>query len=73
MRLRNTYRMDLARTLPINDWPEADRPREKLLQRGAESLSDADKEAPMAELPGELEDLIGRGAGTLSGVGVTKR
>ena len=42
MRLRNTYRMDLARTLPINDWPEADRPREKLLQRGAESLSDAE-------------------------------
>lgn len=31
--------------------------REKWSQE--ESLSDADKEAPMAELPGELEDLIG--------------
>lgn len=28
--------------MPINDWPEDDRPREKLLARGAEHLSDAE-------------------------------
>ncbi len=28
--------------MPINDWPEAERPREKLLQRGASALSDAE-------------------------------
>lgn len=28
--------------MAITDWPEGDRPREKLLQRGAESLSDAE-------------------------------
>ncbi len=28
--------------MPITDWPEDDRPREKLLLRGAESLSDAE-------------------------------
>jgi DNA repair protein RadC len=28
--------------MPISDWPEADRPREKLLQRGAGALSDAE-------------------------------
>jgi len=27
---------------PISEWPEADRPREKLVARGAESLSDAE-------------------------------
>ncbi len=27
---------------PIKDWPEEDRPREKLLQRGAENLTDAE-------------------------------
>ncbi len=32
----------MARYQPIKDWPEADRPREKLLDRGAESLSDAE-------------------------------
>ncbi len=26
----------------IKDWPEAERPREKLLQRGAHALSDAE-------------------------------
>ena len=28
--------------MPISDWPEAERPREKLLQQGAASLSDAE-------------------------------
>ena len=28
--------------MPIIDWPEAERPREKLLQRGASSLTDAE-------------------------------
>jgi len=28
--------------MPITDWPEAERPREKLLARGAEALSDAE-------------------------------
>jgi DNA repair protein RadC len=28
--------------MPITDWPEEERPREKLLQRGSESLSDAE-------------------------------
>lgn len=28
--------------MPINDWPVAERPREKLLQRGAAALSDAE-------------------------------
>jgi hypothetical protein len=37
----------------LTDTPD----REKWSQE--ESLSDADKEAPMAELPGELEDIIG--------------
>ena len=26
----------------INDWPEGERPREKLIQRGAAALSDAE-------------------------------
>ncbi len=30
------------RTLPIRDWPEDERPREKLLARGAHALSDAE-------------------------------
>ncbi len=28
--------------MPISDWPEAERPREKLLQRGANALTDAE-------------------------------
>lgn len=28
--------------MPITDWPEAEKPREKLLQKGADSLSDAE-------------------------------
>ncbi len=28
--------------MPIIDWPEAERPREKLLQRGADALTDAE-------------------------------
>ena len=28
--------------MPISDWPRDDRPREKLLQKGAEALSDAE-------------------------------
>ena len=28
--------------MPITDWPEAERPREKLLQRGADALTDAE-------------------------------
>jgi hypothetical protein len=41
----------------IEKWLPDTPDREKWSQE--ESLSDADKEAPMAELPGELEDLIG--------------
>ncbi len=28
--------------MPITDWPEQERPREKLLERGAAALSDAE-------------------------------
>jgi len=28
--------------MPINHWPSAERPREKLLQRGSNALSDAE-------------------------------
>lgn len=28
--------------MAISDWPAAERPREKLVQRGAEALSDAE-------------------------------
>jgi len=28
--------------MAITDWPEGERPREKLLEKGAESLSDAE-------------------------------
>jgi len=44
-------------TTNIEKWLPDSPDREKWSQE--ESLSDADKEAPMAELPGELEDLIG--------------
>jgi DNA repair protein RadC len=32
----------LPKTLTIRDWPESERPREKLLERGAQALSDAE-------------------------------
>jgi DNA repair protein RadC len=32
----------MARYQPIKDWPEEDRPREKLLDKGAESLTEAE-------------------------------
>ncbi len=32
----------MARYQPIKDWPEEDRPREKLLDKGAEALSDTE-------------------------------
>jgi len=32
----------LPKALPICDWPESERPREKLLERGAQALSDAE-------------------------------
>lgn len=32
----------LARSLPIREWPKAERPREKLLEKGAGALSDAE-------------------------------
>jgi DNA repair protein RadC len=32
----------VARSLPIKDWPESERPREKLLKKGAHALSDAE-------------------------------
>ncbi|MGH8324291.1 MAG: UPF0758 domain-containing protein, partial [Steroidobacteraceae bacterium] len=32
----------IAKTLPIPKWPKAERPREKLLDRGAHALSDAE-------------------------------
>ncbi len=44
-------------TTNLEKWLPDSPDREKWSQE--ESLSDADKEAPMAELPGELEDLIG--------------
>src|ERR1700732_568638 len=31
-----------ARVLTIREWPESERPREKLLERGAQALSDAE-------------------------------
>ena len=31
-----------AKSLPINKWPESERPREKLLDKGAHTLSDAE-------------------------------
>jgi len=34
--------MDRRYSMPIRDWPEADRPREKLLARGPEALTDAE-------------------------------
>jgi DNA repair protein RadC len=33
---------DAARRIRIKDWPEGERPREKLLRRGAQALSDAE-------------------------------
>jgi DNA repair protein RadC len=35
-------RRAVPRTLTIRDWPESERPREKLLERGAQALSDAE-------------------------------
>ena len=32
----------MARYQPIKDWPEDDRPREKLLKKGAQALSDTE-------------------------------
>lgn len=32
--------------MSIRDWPDTERPREKLLQRGAQTLSDAELLAP---------------------------
>lgn len=34
--------MELCRDIPIHTWPESDRPREKLLQRGPAALSDTE-------------------------------
>jgi DNA repair protein RadC len=31
-----------SKSIPIRDWPESERPREKLLERGAQALSDAE-------------------------------
>jgi DNA repair protein RadC len=35
-------RKAVPKTLTIRDWPESERPREKLLERGAQALSDAE-------------------------------
>jgi DNA repair protein RadC len=35
-------RKAVPRTMTIRDWPESERPREKLLERGAQALSDAE-------------------------------
>ena len=32
----------VPRAMTIRDWPESERPREKLLERGAQALSDAE-------------------------------
>lgn len=48
--------------LSINEWPEKDRPREKLLQNGPEALTDAEL----------LAILIGSGTPTMSAVDVMK-
>ena len=40
--LRGLNGTDPAGTLGIKDWPEAERPREKLLRKGPEALSDAE-------------------------------
>lgn len=36
------YISNLFITMPITDWPEAEKPREKLLKQGAQALSDAE-------------------------------
>ena len=41
-RTNETTARRAIRTLPICDWPESERPREKLLARGAHALSDAE-------------------------------
>ncbi len=51
------YEMAEQMTTNLEKWLPDTPDREKWSQE--ESLSDADKEAPMAELPGELEDLVG--------------
>jgi DNA repair protein RadC len=38
----NDIEVLMARYQPIKDWPEDDRPREKLLNKGAQALSDAE-------------------------------
>lgn len=39
---RNVRMKEEKSTYPIKEWPESDRPREKLLEQGPESLSDAE-------------------------------
>ncbi|HEY4761083.1 MAG TPA: hypothetical protein VIH42_10935, partial [Thermoguttaceae bacterium] len=51
------YEMAEEMTTNIEKWLPDTPDREKWSQE--ESLTDKDKEAPMAELPGELEDLVG--------------
>lgn len=47
----------------IQDWPEADRPREKLMQRGSAAMTDTEL----------LSILIGSGVDKLSAVGIAQR
>jgi hypothetical protein len=51
------YEMAEEITTNLEEWLPDTPDRERWSQE--ESLTDADKEAPMAELPGELEDLVG--------------
>src|ERR1700722_7981830 len=42
MQLETPHRPAHARGMAISDWPSAERPREKLLEKGAGALSDAE-------------------------------
>jgi DNA repair protein RadC len=57
------YRTDAAGGSCIKEWPESERPREKLLQRGAGALSDAEL----------LALLIGSGTGKRTALDLARR
>lgn len=55
--------------MSIRDWPQDERPREKLLRRGPSQLSDAELLAVFAGSGGRGEDAVSRGRRWLSGSG----
>ena len=44
--------------MAITDWPEGERPREKLLQQGVAALSDAERPARVTEYKKEIDKLL---------------